>query len=54
MGYQLKMVCVCGTLDYSVDWWALGVLLYELLAGTSPFDTDSLEHSNNDRLYKCK
>ncbi|CAG9127920.1 unnamed protein product [Plutella xylostella] len=50
----------CGTPDYiapeilqeleygpSVDWWALGVLLYEMLAGQPPFEAD-----NEDELFE--
>jgi serine/threonine protein kinase len=45
---------ICGTPNYmapeilrgedygfSVDWWALGVLMYEMLAGGSPINVDS-------------
>lgn len=46
----------CGTPDYiapeilqeldydaSVDWWALGVLMYEMMAGQPPFEADNEE-----------
>jgi novel protein kinase C epsilon type len=35
-------------LDYgpSVDWWALGVLMYEMMAGQPPFEAD-----NEDDLF---
>ncbi|XP_017767654.1 PREDICTED: protein kinase C [Eufriesea mexicana] len=59
----------CGTPDYiapeilqelqygaSVDWWALGVLMYEMMAGQPPFEADNEEDlfesiSRDDVLY---
>jgi len=34
--------------DISVDWWALGVLIYEMLAGQPPFEADS-----EDELFEA-
>ena len=32
--------------DYTVDWWALGILIYEMIVGIPPFF-----HRNKHRMY---
>lgn len=43
-------------LGYSVDWWALGVLMFEMLAGRSPFDivgnAENPDQNTEDYLFQ--
>lgn len=45
----LKLIQILQELNYgaSVDWWALGVLMYEMMAGQPPFEAD-----NEDDLFE--
>lgn len=42
--------------DFSVDWWALGVLMFEMMAGRSPFDIvgmpDNTEQNTEEYLFQ--
>lgn len=39
--------CGVGT---SVDWWAIGILLYELLTGETPFASQTVGNMNADDI----
>lgn len=45
----IKLHQILQELNYgaSVDWWALGVLMYEMMAGQPPFEAD-----NEDDLFE--
>jgi len=38
--------------DRGVDWWALGTLLYEMLAGLPPFFSDDIEEMNERIIHE--
>jgi len=48
---ELFFFCVLG---FSVDWWALGVLMFEMMAGRSPFDiiTDNPDMNTEEYLFQ--
>uniref|UniRef100_A0A3Q2DVC0 protein kinase C n=1 Tax=Cyprinodon variegatus TaxID=28743 RepID=A0A3Q2DVC0_CYPVA len=41
---------------FSVDWWALGVLMFEMMAGRSPFDiiTDNPDMNTEEYLFQLE
>lgn len=45
----ILLIQILQELEYgpSVDWWALGVLMYEMMAGQPPFEAD-----NEDDLFE--
>lgn len=48
------LVTACISTGFSVDWWALGVLMFEMMAGRSPFDiiTDNPDMNTEDYLFQ--
>lgn len=49
-------MCICLSSGFSVDWWALGVLMFEMMAGRSPFDivgsSDNPDQNTEDYLFQ--
>lgn len=44
----LLMVCSLCFLPQSVDWWSLGILMFELLTGASPFTLEGERNSQSE------
>jgi len=44
---------LCGKgYDYSVDWWSLGVLMYEMLVGVCPFEGNNKNQTMHNVMKK--
>eukprot|EP01137_Pigoraptor_chileana_P006724 Opistho-2@51343 len=65
LGQGDKTTTMCGTPDYlapeillrnsydrSVDFWALGVLMWEMLAGHPPFESDTVDGTFKNTLFR--
>lgn len=56
MSYYNEVFVLGEEYDSSVDWWALGVLMFEMLAGRSPFDivgnADNPDQNTEDYLFQ--
>ena len=65
LGDEMAMTCA-GTAEYispemlnkntsydkSIDWWAVGIILYEMLTGRTPFFNKNRHHLNQNILKK--
>lgn len=48
------MLKKCILLGSGVDWWALGVCLYEFMTGVVPFEGDTVQEIFEDILRRGK
>ncbi|XP_063233351.1 cAMP-dependent protein kinase catalytic subunit alpha-like isoform X2 [Bacillus rossius redtenbacheri] len=51
--YFAPEVVACRGYRHSVDWWSLGVLLFEMCAGFTPFQ-DKSHARQNDNIIRCR
>ena len=38
--------------SFQVDWWALGILTYEMIVGFTPYHTGARHHKNDNKLLQ--
>uniref|UniRef100_A0A672IAP1 Ribosomal protein S6 kinase n=1 Tax=Salarias fasciatus TaxID=181472 RepID=A0A672IAP1_SALFA len=54
--YSLSLMLLTCALFQSVDWWSLGILMFELLTGASPFTLEGERNSQSEvskRILRC-
>ena len=37
--------------DKSIDWWAVGIMMYEMLIGCNPFKVGSVNTRISEKIY---